>query len=331
VDDNHFTGPLNLTIHAKNYGGPVTYGHWQLGKYLQPIIEIHDVNSSTDSSTVSLFPANTKRFAVMEIAPAASTPATNVARLTLASGLQGFEFTENGNRKVRLVHNPTAAPVSYVDSMPSPYAQTRLLKSWDVENPQSLTVGGGTTAISVSIPAYGHILLVNSSIATDQTGGFRCAEDIFSGYEPMKDGQIYEIQPKLDNDLRLEVAGSSGTNGAAIQVEKATGASNQRWQAQKQTDGSFELIPQHNTTKRIDVNARSTANGTSLISYQDNSGTNQHWIARKQDDGFVELSAVLAPGSRAQLRGAVAAAGTAVEIWADNNQPEQRWKLLEIK
>ncbi len=331
VDDNNFTGPLNLKIHAKNWGGPVTYARWPLGSSQQPMIELHDVNSSTASTTLSVFPANTKRYAIMEITSNGVAPAADVASIVPGNGLQGFEFAENGNRKVRLMHNPTAAAITYADGLVSPFAQTRLLKSWDVENPQSLAVASGNTSVSISIPAYGHITLINSGITTDHTGTFRYAEDVFLGYEPMKDGQIYEIQPKLANDLRMEVSASSGANGAGIVLAKATMGLNQRWLAQKQTDGSFELIPQHNTTKRIDVNARSAANGAALISWQDNNGTNQRWKARKQDDGCVELSPGHASGSRAQIRAGVAAVGTPVEIWADNNQHEQRWKLLEVK
>ncbi len=337
VDDNTFTGPLNLKIHDKNYTGPVSNFGYSIRndadplRWTSPMVQLHDIDSSKDSTTLVTYPAGTSRYAVMEINPSSNAPATDVARLSLAAGLSGFEFTENGNRKVRLVHNITASPISYTASLVSPFPQTRLLKSWEVETPAALAVSAGATAVSISIPAYSHILLVNSSVAADHTGGFRKAEDVFVGYAPLRNGEVYELEPKHARLLRLEVAGSSGTNGAALQVATRTGATNQRWKAELQADGSFEIYPLHNTTKRMDVNGRSTANGAALISWQDNNGTNQRWKAVKQDDGYVELFPMHATASRAQVRAAGTTSPTPVELWSDTNQPQQRWKMLEVK
>ena len=184
IDANTFEyGDLRVKIISKDYTGMVdTIYHGvmndSIDKYSM-MIELHDVNSGTD--VAYNYPSGTRRYAFFEVTNKDRSYSTNASRLTLATGLEGFEFQESAGRKVRMIHNTTASSIALnTNTMLSPYTKTRLIKSWDEATLTSLTISAGNTTIPyTSIPAYGHIVVINSNIADDHAAGYKTFDSIF--------------------------------------------------------------------------------------------------------------------------------------------------------
>ncbi|MEI6753731.1 MAG: T9SS type A sorting domain-containing protein [Paludibacter sp.] len=185
VDANTFEyGDLRVKILSKNYAGIVdTTYHGVMNDTLDKysvMINLHDLNSGND--VAYNYPANTRRYAFFEVTNKDRVYSTNATRLTLATGLEGFEFQESSGRKIRMIHNVTGSSVALnTSTMSCPYQKVRLIKSWDESTLTALTVTNNSTSVPyTSIPAYGHILVINSSINDDHTGGYNTYSDIFS-------------------------------------------------------------------------------------------------------------------------------------------------------
>ncbi|MEI6752129.1 MAG: T9SS type A sorting domain-containing protein [Paludibacter sp.] len=186
VDNNTFEyNNLRVKIQSKDFTGKVDTTYYGIYSTTIPtstdfgsvMIALHDAKSGADTAVT--YPAGTKHYALFEVTYNTKSYSSNAARLTLATGFEGFEFQETG-RKVRMIHNTTSSAKSYSGTMTCPFGSARIMQSWnDALNP--LTVAAGTTTIpSVSIPAYGNIVIVNSNITNDQTAGYLKYEDIFN-------------------------------------------------------------------------------------------------------------------------------------------------------
>ncbi|MEM9419581.1 MAG: hypothetical protein AAGA25_11115 [Planctomycetota bacterium] len=80
------------------------------------VLTFRDAAQSQDD-TLKTYTAGESRYVVVEVHPAASAASPEITTLTLANGLTGFSFVENG-RRVSIIHNPSDTAVS---------AQTTLL------------------------------------------------------------------------------------------------------------------------------------------------------------------------------------------------------------
>jgi len=185
IDANTFEyGDLRLKIISKDYAGTVnTVYHGVMNDALDTLsvmIELHDANSGNDVSQT--YPAGTRRYAFFEVTNKDRSYSSNAVRLTLATGLEGFEFQESAGRKVRMIHNTTGSAVALnTSSMTSPYTKSRMVKSWDESMLTNLSISTGNTTIPyTSIPAYGHVLVINSSIADDHVAGYQTYDSIFN-------------------------------------------------------------------------------------------------------------------------------------------------------
>lgn len=83
------------------------------------IITLHDEQSGNDESIT--YPAGTKRYALIEVTYKGQPYSSDVTRLPLNEGLNGFEFTEQSGRKIRMIHNYTDKPIDYTASMATPF------------------------------------------------------------------------------------------------------------------------------------------------------------------------------------------------------------------
>ena len=186
VDNNTFEyNNLRVKVQSKDFTGKVDTTYYGIYSTTIPtstdfgsvMIALNDAQSGNDGAVT--YPAGTKRYALFEVTYNTKSYSSNAARLSLATGLEGFEFQESG-RKVRMIHNTTGSAISYSGTMTCPFGSARILQSWnDALNP--LTVAAGNTTIpSISIPAYGNIVIVNSNIPNDQTAGYLKYEDIFN-------------------------------------------------------------------------------------------------------------------------------------------------------
>ncbi|MEI8049794.1 MAG: T9SS type A sorting domain-containing protein, partial [Bacteroidota bacterium] len=185
VDANTFEyGDLRVKILAKNYAGMVdTIYHGVMNDSLDNfsvMINLHDLNSGNDLAYN--YPANSRRYVFFEVTNKDRAYSTNATRLSLAAGLEGFEFQESSGRKIRMIHNISGSSVALnTSSMSCPYQKVRLIKSWDETTLTALTVTNNSTTIPyTTIPAYGHILVINSNIIEDHSAGYNTYSDIFT-------------------------------------------------------------------------------------------------------------------------------------------------------
>ncbi|MEI8272488.1 MAG: T9SS type A sorting domain-containing protein [Paludibacter sp.] len=209
IDDNTFEyGDLRMKILAKNYAGLVdTLYHGVMNDTLDNLsvmINLHDLKSGND--VAYNYPANTRRYAFFEVTNKDRTYSTNATRVTLVTGLEGFEFQESSGRKIRMIHNVTGSSVALNSStMSCPYQQVRLIKSWDESTLTALTITNNSTTVPyTSIPAYGHVLVINSIINDDHMGGYNTYSDIF----PTSLTDINTIA--TDNNLKAKITVDKG-------------------------------------------------------------------------------------------------------------------------
>ncbi|MEI7677221.1 MAG: T9SS type A sorting domain-containing protein [Bacteroidales bacterium] len=187
VDNNTFEyNNLRVKVQSKDFTGKIDTTYYGIYSTTVPtstdfgsvMIALNDAQSGNDVAVT--YPAGTKRYALFEVTYNTKSYSSNAARLTLATGLEGFEFQE-ASRKIRMIHNTMASAISYSGTMTCPFGSARVMQSWNDATLNRLIVAAGSTTIpTVSIPAYGNIVIVNSDIANDQIAGYNVYEDIFN-------------------------------------------------------------------------------------------------------------------------------------------------------
>jgi hypothetical protein len=188
-EDSWSYGNLRLKAYAKEYLGKVeTFYFGLMANYGgadhkddagSAMIVLHDEKSGNDTPT--LFPAGTQRSVILEVTHDGKKFSTDLMRLKLPDGLNGFEFTEEAGRKIRMIHNTTEKPIDYSDVMKSPYGKARIIMSWEDNALNPLVVSGGSVAIPrTTIPAYGNIVVVSSNVADDHVPGFKDYNKVFT-------------------------------------------------------------------------------------------------------------------------------------------------------
>jgi hypothetical protein len=137
----------------------------------------------TDATPVA-FPAGTRRWVVLDVTRNGTAYATSSKFNVLPENntFAVLQFNE-GSRKVRIVQNLTATPQSYSGNfvVGTTYTSTSLHRSWN-STVSALTVTSGTAVVAETIPAYGHVIAVNSNNANDHTSTVLTAKDLFSTY-----------------------------------------------------------------------------------------------------------------------------------------------------
>jgi hypothetical protein len=188
IDENSYEyGDLRVKVIDKNYLGTVdTLYHGVnngVGDNYAVMLLLNDVKSGGDVANV--YPVGTRRYAFIEVTNKDRVYSTNPTRLTLDAGLEGFEFQESAGRKIRMVHNTAGTAVSIsATSMICPFSKVRVIKSWDETALTALPVVSGVCALSViSIPAYGHLMVVNSDLVADHSLGYNTYDSV---YNPVK-------------------------------------------------------------------------------------------------------------------------------------------------
>ena len=122
----------------------------------------------------------------------------------------------------------------------------------------------------------------------------------------------------------LNVYGSGGLNGDNVNVWNYYGGNAQLWTAQKQTDGSFELIPSHAPGMRLHVSGAG-GTGSNVDIWQDTNADEEHWMPELMPDGTYALHPQHVGGSGTALYATGTALGNNVDIntfWA---QTAARW------
>jgi hypothetical protein len=177
-------GKLRVKIHDEDFGGDVRSRYFgimndPLDTY-SVMLEMHDASDLGNDTLIS-YSQGTRRFVLVESTYAGQSYASAAAHVqTGNTNLVGFEFEETG-RKIRMIHNISASPQVYASAMSCPFTMTRLMKSWTINTVDSQPITNGNVSVSVTIPAYGHVLIVNSDIAEDHLPGHHTYETVFEG------------------------------------------------------------------------------------------------------------------------------------------------------
>ena len=180
-------GDLRLKSHGNDYGGQTN------SFYFGILNGYRGMKDQDDSGSVILtfndpavlegkavsYPAGTEKHALIETTRKGKEFSTEATILALPEGLRGFEFSEEG-RNIRMIHNISPNPTEYSGTMKAPFGQTRILASWDEGDLHPLqSMGGSVTIPRIMIPAYGHMLIINSSHAEDSKPGYLTYDKVF--------------------------------------------------------------------------------------------------------------------------------------------------------
>jgi len=153
---------------------------------------------------------------------------------------------------------------------------------------------------------------------------------IYPYEEPgLEDGGVYELEPLCAPGKRAEVNGTDPGDPNNVQIWSSTGTIRQRWTAQLQSDGTFELISHFETAKRLDVN-EGEGSGTNVHIWQDTNQPNQRWTVAWCEDGSFELIPRHNTALRLEAADGGNADGTNIRVAAANNSTAQCWKLLRM-
>lgn len=194
-DSGYQYGLLNLRIVHQDFKGrtdSVYYGiQGGAGDTLSNQLTLHDQLDSVNDKKITV-PKGYRKKVMVEVTKSTTPFAANASMLNLPYPLYGFQFTESNNRKVRIVHNVSNAPVAYIDTFRCPYSATRILKSWNMPDSGAFhTATGSVLLLTVTIPAFGHVLILNSSQNADTVLGHNTFDSIFVGNAPLP---VFDIQ-----------------------------------------------------------------------------------------------------------------------------------------
>jgi hypothetical protein len=143
----------------------------------------------------------------------------------------------------------------------------------------------------------------------------------------LEDGGVYELEPLCAPGMRADVNGTGTGDPNNVQLWGSNSGNRQRWTAQLQADGSFELISNFDTTKRVDV-SNAGGSGANVQVWGDSNQPNQRWKSQWQTDGSFELIPQHNQALRLEVTGGGSAQGTNVQVATDNNSSAQHWHVL---
>jgi hypothetical protein len=141
---------------------------------------------------------------------------------------------------------------------------------------------------------------------------------------------IYRLTPKAAPQRALNVRDNGTANGTAIDVRAAAFTLNQRWQIEKQADGSFKIKAwpgRTDVSQVMDLNAWATSNGAAVTTWQDAGSQNQRWYFEALDDGWWRITPAISTDKCLEVYGTAAAEGSPVDIWGFWGGANQMWRL----
>lgn len=140
-------------------------------------------------------------------------------------------------------------------------------------------------------------------------------------------GQYY-INAALAYTSGVDIPGGSKENKTQIQLYKANQSNAQRFQFNRQTDGSYEIV-NVNSGKALDVYAAEASNGAVVDQYTRNGSSAQRWFIRQADGGAYYLQSAL--GNFAlNLKDTTGSNGTAINISVPGAVRSQQFLLTSV-
>jgi hypothetical protein len=182
VDRNTYQfGNLQCKLRGDNFGGTVTTERLAIqngvGDDYSALLRIHDQLDLVNDAAVT-YPAGTLRWAVIECAQTGTALATQAVNALPADASWAVLDLSDASRGVRIIQNITAAAKTYTGTLAAPYANASLHRSWS-DTVDTLPVANSQVALSISVPAYGHAIVLNSAVSQDHQAGTLVYEDLF--------------------------------------------------------------------------------------------------------------------------------------------------------
>ena len=227
-DSTYQYGLLNLKVINQDFKGrtdSVYYGIFgAVNDTLSNQLTLHDQLDSVTDKKINI-PKGYRKKVLVEVTKSTNSFSSDAAVLNVAYPLYGFQFTENNNRKLRIVHNTSANSVTYTDTFYCNFSNTRLLKSWDDADTSTINPKG-IVSIKITIPAYAHILILNSSLPADTVLGYNTFDSVFVGSAvlPINNLVLKGVSNNCKTNINLTV--TNEINTLCYQLEGSTDGSN---------------------------------------------------------------------------------------------------------
>ncbi|WP_441247589.1 non-reducing end alpha-L-arabinofuranosidase family hydrolase [Kitasatospora sp. McL0602] len=209
-----------------------------------------------------------------------------------------------------------ASPTNYANTVNACLAVARCtgITVWGIRDSDSWRTGDSPLLFDSNgnkKPAYNAVLTALGGSGKTPGGG-------------ITSGSIYTLTDAAAGRVLDEPAGQNG-NGTQLQVWDASGATNQQWRADRNSDSSYTLT-NIASGRVLDEPGGQTANGTKIQVRDANNGVNQHWKAARNSDGSYTLTNA-ASGRALETPGNQTANGTTVQIWDAWGAANQHWNF----
>jgi|GEM_PF-4381007 len=142
---------------------------------------------------------------------------------------------------------------------------------------------------------------------------------------PAIDEGVYTIASRLGDNLVLDVASASASDGANVQVWSNNQSPAQLFRVAYAGDGFYRLSPLC-SDKVLDVAGGSYESGANLQQYEENGTKAQLWDIVDNGDGSYTFVSALS-GKAIDVAGAGTRSGTNVQLWDRNGSDAQRFGL----
>ncbi len=229
-DSTYQYGLLNLKVINQDFKGrtdSVYYGiQGAANDTLSNQLTLHDQLDSLTDKKINITKGYRKKVLV-EVTKTTNAFASYASVLNVAYPLYGFQFTENNNRKLRIVHNTSASSVIYTDTFYCNFNHTRIIKSWDnADTSYGDAKPNSSFSIKITIPANSHILIINSSVGADTVLGYNTFDSVFVGSAVLPINNLSLEGSVINCITTIHLSVINEINAASYQLQGSTDGSN---------------------------------------------------------------------------------------------------------
>ena len=222
-DTTYQYGLLNFKIINQDFRGKtdsVYYGiQGVVNDTLSNQLILHDQLDSLNDKKITITKGYRKRVLV-EVTKSTTSFASEAVALNTAYPIYAYQFIENNNRKLRIVHNVSATPVIYTDTFYCNFNNTRIMKSWnEVDSNHVNAIAKSILQINTSIPPYSHILIINSALAADTVLGFNTFDSVFVNSSVLPINELYLAGNTTNCKTTVSLTVRNETNVHSFQLQ----------------------------------------------------------------------------------------------------------------
>lgn len=141
----------------------------------------------------------------------------------------------------------------------------------------------------------------------------------------LRDG-VYSLGASTKSYMKLDVAGGSSADMAAVRLWASNGTGAQRWRVSHDGNG-YVTLTNAKSGKVLDVAGASTANGARVQQYSSNGSWAQKWIAVKNQDGSLTFYSAIIQNRVLDVAGGSTANGANIQLYSSNGSGAQKWEM----